>query len=295
MGGGGIFAPHARRSGALNAGMRISVSHTTVFRYDNPVVLEPHLIRLRPRDDAAQRLLRHDLEITPRPAGSAWLLDQDGNVVLQAWFTGPTQVLSVFSSFDVETLRENPYDFLLPLPPELTLPASAPAELGPYLAGGADAPVREFAESLSIQSDRQTMPFVKALAKLLFDEWRQVVRPEGAPMTALETLKSREGSCRDLTVLFCACCRAVGLASRFVSGYERESAFGDHAYMHAWAEVFIPGGGWRGFDPSRGLAVSTSHVAVAAAADPAMAAPTTGTYRGAARSGMEFQIQMQTG
>lgn len=275
--------------------MRISVSHTTVYRYDRPVLLEPHLVRLRPRDDAAQRLIRHQLEITPRPAGSAWLLDQDGNVVLQAWFDGPTDKLAVFSSFDVETLRGNPYDFLLPLPPALDLPATPPAELAPYVTGRTEGPVRELAESLSAESGRQTMPFLKALAKLLFDHWRQVVRPEGAPLSAMETLQSHEGSCRDLTVLFCACCREVGLPSRFVSGYERESAFGEHSYMHAWAEVYIPGGGWRGFDPSRGLAVGTSHVAVAAAADPAMAAPTSGTYRGAARSGMEFQIQMQAG
>jgi len=275
--------------------MRISVSHTTVYRYDGPVVLEPHLVRLRPRDDAAQRLIRHQLEIAPRPAGSSWLLDQDGNVVLQAWFEGPTRELALSSRFEVETLRDNPYDFLLPLPPALELPVTPTLELAAYVAGRTDAGVREFAESISMESGRQTMPFVKALAKLLFDEWRQVVRPEGAPLSAADTLRTREGSCRDLTVLFCACCRTVGLPARFVSGYERESAFGDHAYMHAWAEVYIPGGGWRGFDPSRGLAVGTSHVAVAAAADPAMAAPTSGTYRGAARSGMEFQIQMQAG
>jgi transglutaminase-like putative cysteine protease len=67
------------------------------------------------------------------------------------------------------------------------------------------------------------------------------------------------------------------------------------AYMHAWAEVYLEGGGWRGYDPSRGLAVSTAHVAVAAAADSRLAAPVTGTFRGKAKAEMQFQISIQTG
>jgi transglutaminase-like putative cysteine protease len=106
-------------------------------------------------------------------------------------------------------------------------------------------------------------------------------------------MQARAGSCRDLAVVFCAMCRSMGLAARFVSGYQSEAVVQPRAHMHAWAEVYLPGGGWRGYDPSQGLAVSTSHVAVAAAADPRMAAPVSGSYRGAARSAMQFQIQMQ--
>jgi transglutaminase-like putative cysteine protease len=107
------------------------------------------------------------------------------------------------------------------------------------------------------------------------------------------TLREHDGTCRDLTVLFCAACRSAGIAARFVSGYECEAATQDSADMHAWAEVYLPGGGWRGYDPSQGLAVSTSHVAVAAAANPAMAASVSGIYRGAVRSRMQFAIAMQ--
>ena len=91
-------------------------------------------------------------------------------------------------------------------------------------------------------------------------------------------------------MLFCALCRAVGIAARFVSGYEREASVLDGGDLHAWAEVYLRGGGWRGFDPSRGLAVSVHHVAVAAAADPALAAPVVGTYRGKAKATMSFEI-----
>ena len=121
------------------------------------------------------------------------------------------------------------------------------------------------------------------------------MRSDGPPRPAAETLAAGEGSCRDLAVVFSEACRAAGVPARFVSGYETAAASGEHAYMHAWAEAYVPGGGWRGYDPSRGLAVSTSHVAVAAAADPALASPVAGSYRGASESVMDFQIQMQAG
>jgi transglutaminase-like putative cysteine protease len=250
---------------------------------------------LRPRDDAAQRVLQHQLLISPMPLGQSTYLDAEGNVVVQAWFEGLTGELSVSSMFQVETLRSNPFDFLLPPAKRLELPLSYEdaIPLAPYLAGAGS--VREFAARISNESERQLMPFLDRLAQHLFLTCTHVLRPEGVPQPAEETLDRREGSCRDLAVLFCAACRAMGIAARFVSGYERESAFQDQSHMHAWAEVYIPGGGWRGYDPSRGFAVGTSHVAVAAAALPADAAPITGAFRGPASAAMSFVISMQAG
>jgi transglutaminase-like putative cysteine protease len=94
-------------------------------------------------------------------------------------------------------------------------------------------------------------------------------------------------------VLFAAAARAVGIPTRFVSGYEAGAASQEKPTMHAWAEVYLQGGGWRGYDPSAGLAASTRHIAVAAAADPRLAAPITGTIRGSARSEMRFALAMQ--
>ena len=115
----------------------------------------------------------------------------------------------------------------------------------------------------------------------------------GAPFAAETTLREQEGSCRDLAVLFCAACRAVGLAARFVSGYERDASLQENGDLHAWAEVYLEGGGWRGYDPSRALAVASTHVAVAAASDPLLASPVSGTFRGAATAKLEFSISMQ--
>jgi transglutaminase-like putative cysteine protease len=275
--------------------MHLSVSHTTVYRYDAPVQPEPHTFRLRPRTDAAQRLLRFEIEIVPAPAGRVECLDQDGNVVLEAWFSQPVEQLEVRSTFEVETLRENPFDFLLTapdLPPRYPEPLRT--ALAPYRNGAPEhAAIREFARAAAERAGGQTMPFLTELNGALFEGFRHQEREVGAPHPPEATLEARVGSCRDLAVLFSALCRSVGIAARFVSGYQGDSALRDQAHMHAWAEVYLPGGGWRGYDPAQGLAVSTSHVAVAAAADPSMASPVSGSYRGAAHSSMQFQIQMQ--
>src|SRR5262245_38452966 len=260
--------------------MRFSVVHTTRYRYDAPVYLEPHTFRFRPRDDGAQRLLRYSLEISPAAAGRADLLDREGNVVTQAWFTGQIETLEVRSEFEAETLRENPFDFLM-AKSDRRLPGAASSSLA----------IADFARSIAAAANHHTIPFLTALTKSMCDSFRQVLRRDGAPFDPEATLSAGEGSCRDLAVLFCAACRAAGLTARFVSGYEREASLQENGELHAWAEVYLEGGGWRGFDPSRGLAVAESHIAVAASMDPRLAAPITGTYRGSAKSTLDFQIE----
>ena len=266
--------------------MRISVLHSTVYRYDAPVVLEPHTFRLRPRADAAQHLLQFQLDLAPAPAGESWCLDQDGNVVLEAWFREPLEELSVTSSFQVETVRQNPFDFLA----RAELTRQEHWMLSPY-RGAVSAEVEAFARSIG----GEDLAFLTALNSRLYEEFAHTVRELGPAEPAEATLRDRSGSCRDLAVLFCEACRSRGVPARFVSGYEREASIQEQPHMHAWAEVYLPGGGWRGYDPSQGLAVGTSHVTLAAAADPALAAPVTGSYRGSAKAAMTHRIAMTTG
>jgi transglutaminase-like putative cysteine protease len=263
--------------------MLFNVNHSTTYRYSEPVVQEPHVFRMRPRADSTQRLISYQLQINPPPVGHSECLDAEGNSVLQTWFDTPMNSLQISSQFSVETLRENPFDFLLPPPAELQL-TPTPA-VSPQLA--------DFAGQIARQAGDSAMPFLELLAQRLCRDWQQVIREEGDPLAAEAVLAVTDVSCRDLAVLYCGACRAMNLTARFVSGYEVGSATAERGYMHAWAEVLLPGGGWRGYDPSRGLAVGADHVAVAAAANPAMAAPVSGTYRGSAKSVMEAVIQMQ--
>jgi len=277
--------------------MKISVTHSTVYRYDRPVFLEPHTFRLRPRVDGSQWLDRYALDISPAPAGRTECLDQDGNAAVEAWFTDLVETLTVRSSFQVETRRTNPFDYVLTAPGLSALPLVYPqplhSALGPYLVTGEiSPPLREFVDWVYKRAGGKTISFLTNLNWELYEGFGHTIRNEGPPHAPEITIRNHEGTCRDLAVLFCAACRVVGMAARFVSGYEQEAATQDHAYMHAWAEVYLPGAGWRGYDSTQGLAVSKSHVAVAAAADPRLAAPVTGTFRGAAAAKMEFGIEL---
>jgi transglutaminase-like putative cysteine protease len=271
--------------------MRVSGLHRTCYRYSRPVFLEPHVIRLRPRDDGGQRLIQHSIDISPAPAGTSECLDRHGNVVLHAWFEGLVTALEVRSAFAVDTLRQNPFDFLAArgdvlLPPVYT----APASMAPYLEPP-PAPVRDFAAALAAEAGGRTVDFLTALNRTMHDQFRYELRDLGPAHPPERTLADRAGSCRDFAVLFAAAARAVGIAARFVSGYCDGGETSCH--MHAWAEVYLEGSGWRGYDPAQGLAVSTGHVAIAAAPEPGLAAPITGSVRGAAEAAMEYQLQIQ--
>lgn len=277
--------------------MRITATHSTVYRYDSPVYLEPHIFRLRPRMSNTQRLLAFDVQIEPTPAGTTECLDQDGNLALTAWFGGSTSELRLMSRFTVETVRDNPFDYVI-TGESLNLPLwyrePLCAALAPYRQDAHVAEsVKQYAQSVAAGAQWNTLLFLTALSRRIFQGCRQVVRHQGPPWTSDHTLSCEEGSCRDLAVLFCDVCRVMGIAARFVSGYECASASGPDSYMHAWAEVYLPGIGWRGYDPSRGLAVANGHVAAAAGFDHDLASPVAGWYTGGSGSRMEASLSLQ--
>lgn len=277
--------------------MNVTARHSTVYRYDFPVYLEPHIFRLRPRTNGAQQLLSYHLKIAPVPAGVTECLDQDGNLALYAWFDVPARELSVLSQYTVRMLRENPFDYILGNE-AVSLPMWYREPLSTALAAYrndthvADS-VKQYANSAAYGAHWNTLSFLTALSRQIFRTFRQVIRPYGPPWPSDQTLSLQEGSCRDFAVLFCDACRAMGIAARFVSGYECASANSQDSYMHAWAEVYLPGAGWRGYDPSRGLAVSNGHVAVAAGFNYDLASPVTGSYLGASGSRMEASLFLQ--
>ena len=264
--------------------MRFEISHTTAYTFSRPVFLEPHTIRLRPRCDGSQRLIRFDLTIEPKPAGLSECLDVEGNCVVHAWFDGLTELLQVMTRCEVETLQENPFDYIVH-PSAARLPVEYPDDLrlslAPYHSQhSADDAVTQFANSVADEVDRHTLPFLAALNRRISQMCEVMVREEGEPQTPGLTLAQRRGACRDLAVLFMDVCRALGLGARFVSGYPEGDPDQGRRDLHAWAEVYLPGGGWRGYDPTHGLAVTDRHVAVAAGMRPALAAPIAGSFRG---------------
>jgi len=277
--------------------MLFEVTHVTTYHYSRPVFLEPHTLRFHPRNDGQQRVDRFELAVNPRPDVMTECLDYEGNVVTEVWFGNLTEAFEVTVKFAVETLRRDPFDYLL-APAAAKLPMHYPKEAGPSLVPylectSVDGSVTDFAQSVAHQAEEETVPFLFLLTQQIHNVCRNVIRQDGDPLPAAVTLAAREGSCRDLTVLFMDACRTQGIASRFVSGYQEGVSGLSERDLHAWAEVYLPGGGWRSYDPTLGLAVSDRHIAVAASRTSHGAAPITGTFRGTeARTQMASRIEL---
>lgn len=207
-------------------------------------------------------------------------VDIEGNSDIRCWFSGLTSNFRITTNSEVEVTRADPFAYL----PggEGLLPYSyseASPVIGAYQGHPSSEEVRRLAEEISRAANYEVSHFLPMLTTAVQERCRQIYRAEGPPMEAAQTLWRGEGSCRDLAVVFVEACRAMGMAARFVSGYFAGNVQ-DSGELHAWAEVYVEGGGWRGFDPTGGLAVADEHIVVAAAARSQDAAPTTGSYRG---------------
>lgn len=279
--------------------MRFHIRHILDYRYQKPVFFEPLTILLRPAENAHQRLLNHELTIAPQPAGQCTINDIHNNVAVMAWFNDTCDHLTLTAASTVKTLGDNPFDYLITDTDIMRVPLAADRfsqVFHPYLQrDAADEQVDRFAGQLAKAVDHQTVPFLNELVRTIHQQHEIVIRHEGHAMSPGETLQQKQGACRDLAVLFMDACRSLGLPARFVSGYFLiEPDEPAPAELHAWAQVYLPGAGWRGYDPSAGLATAARHVHVAASPTPAHAMPTQGHYRGTGvESNMTYQVQWQ--
>ena len=265
--------------------MRYFISHIIRYSYNKPVFIEPHTVRLRPRSNSVQQVIQFKLEVVPAPEGISEHIDQECNNAATLWFSGQHRTLSISAKSEVEVLSTNPFNFIVTSNDFLNIPVNYPQScqysLQPYLSRRYESPqIDDFIQPVVKETKGGTIPFLTKLAAKIHEEFGSITREMGAPMAPEKTIAKRKGTCRDLALLFIEGCRAVGLAARFVSGYRWSEHYAGKHNLHAWSEVYIPGAGWRGFDPSAGLAVADQHLAVATAADPLNAAPTSGTFRG---------------
>jgi transglutaminase-like putative cysteine protease len=279
--------------------MFFRIHHRLSYSYEGDVFLEPMTLRLTPRQDGAQRLLEHQLRLEAPASGLTRVLEPDGSDVVVAWFQKERDRLVIEVDMLVETLRSNPFDWIVTHPEAQHLPVTYPPAEARSLAGchgdRIDPEVRAWAQAIADRVDGSATAFLSAMADEIHHGFHHVGRLEGEPTPAIETLTSRTGACRDTAMLFIAACHSQGLAARFVSGYSMHHPpeVSEHE-LHAWAEVYLPGGGWRGYDPSLGLAVADGHVVLAAAPDHHLAAPVSGHYRGTGvGSELSYRIRLQ--
>jgi transglutaminase-like putative cysteine protease len=277
--------------------MHFTIRHQTHYRYSQPVRLSAQQLRFHPRDDGAQRVIAHRLDIAPTPVGRNEHLDLEGNRVAQVWFEEETDHFDIKVAMQVETLRRNAFEFIL-APEAAVLPINHQHDIicaRAYLERiQPDDSVTALAAELSLEVKRDTLSFLDRLNRRLFADFTQVHRDTGVPQSPAFTLQSRHGACRDLAMLFVDCCRAEGIAARFASGYQKGNLQSERRHLHAWPEVYLPGAGWRGFDPTHGEAVADTHVTIAAAASARDTMPVSGIYSGeGVSSSLDYSVEIQ--
>jgi transglutaminase-like putative cysteine protease len=282
--------------------VRYQITHRTTYTYEQPVVLNPHTLRLRPQSNGFQHLCSFTLELKPEPKGLGHILDAEGNTVTRCWWdTTETTVLNITSTSTVETFLENPFLYQLE-PWAMRLPFDYPtslqhalkSHLSPHPLLPHTSITHQLAQELVDGVNWNPLEFLRVLNFEINKQCRYELRESGDPQPPDLTWSRKTGTCRDFVLLFMAACRAVGIATRFVSGYE-EGDPSSEKFLHAWAEVYLPGAGWRGYDPTLGQAVSNRHIAIAASGWPKRTAPVEGTHRGnlGGQEGMNTQITLE--
>ncbi len=272
-------------------GVRIALHHRTCYEYDRLVRLAPHVVRLRPAPHCRTAVNSYALKVQPRDHFLNWQQDPHGNYLARLVFQEPADSLIVDVDLVAELSVFNPFDFFLEddacFFPFQYDPATL-KDLAPYLVVEApQAQLRRYLASIP-RTKQPVMDFVVAIIDKLSKDVHYNVRMEPGVQTCEETLTAGSGSCRDSAWLLVQILRNLGMAARFVSGYliqlvpdeaPLDGPAGptqDFTDLHAWAEVYLPGAGWVGLDPTSGLLAGEGHLPLASTPDPVSAAPISG-------------------
>jgi len=266
---------------------RLKITHQTDYQFFDIVTIQPHRLLLRPREGAEVHIESSSLTISPAHA-IKWHRDVLDNAAAVVDFFELTPLLSITSEVVIQNYVENPFVFLFE-DYALNYPFHyAPIDridLMPFLQPvypGDEGVIRNWLNPMGLgQSAMQTYALLDLINQAIATWFTYFVREEPGAQTPGQTLAWAQGSCRDFAALFVETCRHLGLASCFVNGYAHAPAI-EHwsSTTHAWAEVYLPGAGWQGFDPTNGEVAGDRHISVAVARYPEAVPPVAGSFIG---------------
>ncbi|NET23633.1 MAG: transglutaminase family protein, partial [Okeania sp. SIO1H5] len=271
--------------------IQVSLEHVTEYHYDRSVKLGPQVVRLRPAPHARTPIVSYSLQVEPEEHFVNWQQDLQSNFQARIVFPKPTRNLKVAIHLVADMTTINPFDFFVEEQAEhfpFSYPKTESEDLAPFLTPEpCSKTVKSFVDTIPRKRQR-TIDFLVELNQMVQSRIRYVIRMEPGVQTPTETLEKGSGSCRDSAWLLVQAFRHVGLAARFVSGYliqlkpDEKSLDGpsgaseDFTDLHAWTEVYLPGAGWVGLDPTSGLLAGEGHIPLAATPKPESAAPISG-------------------
>ena len=268
-----------------------ALNHVTHYKYDRLVALGPQVIRLRPAPHSRSRVISYSLKVEPARHFINWQQDPFANYQARLVFPEKTREFKVTVDLVVEMSVYNPFDFFLEPYAEkfpFKYDKELKVELAPYLVTDPATPLLAAYLKTVDLSEKRTIDFLVGINQQLQQDIRYLIRMEPGVQTPEETLRNASGSCRDSGWLLVQLLRHCGLAARFVSGYliqlkpDVKSLDGpsgtevDFTDLHAWCEVYLPGAGWIGLDPTSGLMAGEGHVPLACTPQPSSAAPIEG-------------------
>ena len=266
--------------------MTLEVEHQLCYSYSDYVSLNPHYFFLSPKATPYQYLVSHDLSVLPSPDLLNKNIDQEGNIQHVCFINSKVKTFKVNSKFVLQSDAFKGLNFVI-FPFECaTIPFKYPKRMAKYVEFILNSKVipddiNDFAKKIMDKVNYNTLNFLMEVTTHIHKNFRYISRERGDAELAAETLKYQSGSCRDFSVFMMDVCASAGILARFVSGYLYGSELHQHD-LHAWVEVLLPGGGWRGFDPTEGRVVDKNYIALAASIESAGLSPVGGTFRSSA-------------
>lgn len=274
---------------------RFKIIHRTRYEFPESVQLMPHTLRIRPREGHDLRIETSRLDISPN-ASLRWHRDVEENSIAIARFDGYANALDIESEILIQKFDLNPHDFLI-ADYAVSYPFSYKREdiasLSPYLerSNAVDPVFINWLNGILAKGDSaQTFALLLHINQSIFQSFTYAQREEEGVQSPEHTVIQCSGSCRDFANLFLQAAQHLGFAARFISGYVYAGSSVISGATHAWAEVFLPGAGWKGFDPTLGTVVGAEHIATAIARKPELVPPVSGSYFGSSKAEMNVDV-----